>query len=218
MRKSIWVFSSLVLFAAGAGFFLKSSFFKIVSVTVSANSIDIKQALESEGEHIQGQNLWELDLDAFSSRLLDKYKTIKTITFQRHWPSVLFLKAEERKGVAMVFADKELWTIDREGIPFAKIKGSGLPLFWPVAPDHKTFLIILSWLEGAQPKIVNGLAWDTELGVVVYTDNKAKLILGRENFFENWRKAREALEFLRTRGIQAKRIDASYNKRAVVSL
>jgi hypothetical protein len=66
------------------------------------------------------------------------------------------------------------------------------------------------------------LTWDKELGLVVIVEQanlkNAKIILGAQNFFENWKKAKQSLEFLSSRGIRAKKIDATYNKRAVVSL
>lgn len=93
-----------------------------------------------------------------------------------------------------------------------------LPLYWPLPTDRRAFRESLRWLASDQPKAVNGLTWDRELGLVVLYDKDTKIILGRENFAENWKKAVEASEYLRARKIEARRIDATYNNRAVVSL
>ena len=222
MKK--FIYGSLVLAILGLSlrYFLRSSVFKIEEIRVVADSLPVKKIMEEELEVLRGQNMWAVDLPGITARVLDENKIVRSLNFQRHWPSVLFVRIEERKAVAMVFQGKDLWLIDSQGVPFEKTSlvktGSTFPLYFPTPPDNKTFLITLAWLEGAQTKIVNGLAWEREMGLVAILSNQQKVIMGRENFFENWRKAKVAVDFLSTHGIHTKKIDATYNKRAVVSL
>lgn len=62
------------------------------------------------------------------------------------------------------------------------------------------------------------MTWDKELGLIVLLENETRVILGRADFSKNWSKAKEAIEYLKSKKLHSRRIDATYNNRAVVSL
>jgi cell division septal protein FtsQ len=217
MKKSSWILLFLFVFLVSVGFFMRSSFFEVQSIQVDANSLEIKKLVEKSLADYQGKNMWELELEDMTSMLGTKSVAIQSVVFQRHWPATLKVRVEERIGVAQTFIDRDLWMIDKEGVSFRK-KAEALPLFWPLPADRKNYVETLEWLARDKPRGVNGLTWDKELGLVLYSDQKIKIILGRENYSENWKKAAETLQYLKSKGLQTRRIDATYNNRAVVSL
>jgi hypothetical protein len=205
----------------GAVCFLRSSFFNIKDIEIVSKNSSTQEMIQTQLKNIYGQNLWEIDLELISEQLLSKNKILRSLRFQKKWPQRLILNLEEREGLALIFVGQQLWQVDKEGIAFSKIPQS-LPFFWPIPLDKKKYLSVLDWLSVESPQEVNGLTWDRELGLVVMVElgnmKNSKIILGTQNFLENWKKAKLSLEFLSSRGIRAKKIDATYNKRAVVSL
>lgn len=196
---------------------MRSSFFSIQNLVVVTNSHEIKLLVEKELDSVRGQNMFELEMDQMTTLLMNKSRTIESVQFQRHWPATLKIKIAERKGVALTFIDRNLWVVDSDGVNFKK-RVEALPLFWPLPTERKSYSEALQWLESDHPYGVNGLTWDKELGLVILYDQKMRIILGRENFSANWKKATEAIEYLKSKNLQTKRIDATYNNRAVVSL
>ncbi len=187
---------------------------------MSKNS-STQDLIRAQLRNIYGQNLWEVDLEQISEQLLSKNKILRTLHFQKKWPQRLMLVLEEREALALIFIGQQLWQVDKEGVAFSKNPQS-LPSFWPIPYDKKTYLSVLEWLSIERPQEVNALTWDRELGLVAIVEQgnlkNSKIILGSQSFLENWKKAKQSLEFLSSRGIRAKKIDATYNKRAVVSL
>lgn len=217
MKKSSIFLISLFVILVSVGFFMRSSFFEIQNIQVQTNTADIKKFVEKNLEHLKGTNMWELELENLNSMLLGKSLAIQYVLFQRHWPATLKVNIEERKGVAQTFIDRDVWVVDQEGVSFKK-KIEDLPLYWPLPTDKKNYLESLRWIASDKPEGVNGLTWDKELGLVLYFDKKIKIILGRENFSANWKKSQEVVQYLKAKGLQTRRIDATYNNRAVVSL
>lgn len=217
IKKSTKLLVGIFLFLSAIGFFMRSSFFNIEEIQVETASLEIKKLTEKTLMEVKGQNMWELEVEALSALLTNKSRAIRSVFFQRHWPSTLKVNIEERVPVVQTFIEREMWILDAEGVTFKK-KLSNLPLYWPLPPDRKVFHESLRWLGAAAPKGVNGLTWDKELGLVVLFEENMRIVMGRSNFPENWQKAREALDFLRSRKLQSRRIDATYNNRAVVSL
>ena len=201
--------------------FLRSSFFKIKDVEIISKNLSTQDFIRSQLKNIYGQNLWEIDLEQISEQLLSKNKILRSLHFQKKWPHRLTLELEEREGLALIFVGQQLWQVDKEGVAFSK-NPQALPCFWPIPYDKKIYLSVLEWLSLEKPQEVNGLTWDRELGLITLVEQgnlkNSKIVLGNENFLENWKKAKQSLEFLSSRGIRAKKIDATYNKRAVVSL
>ncbi|MEZ4813656.1 MAG: FtsQ-type POTRA domain-containing protein [Bdellovibrionota bacterium] len=217
LKKSTRVFIVVFVLASTLGFFIRSSFFNIEKIKVDAGSIEIKKLVEKELSSLQGVNMWEMEAGNVSAKLRAKSRSIESVSIQRHWPSTLRVQVEERKAIAQTFIDGEMWIIDGKGVTFRK-KLAALPLYWPIPSLRKNYNESLEWLAADSPRGVNGLTWDKELGLILLYEKGTKIIMGRENFSENWRKAREVLEFLKSKNLQAQRIDATYNNRAVVSL
>lgn len=201
--------------------FLRSSFFTIQDFQIIAKNSATQEVVRTQLKDVIGQNLWEVDLEKLTEDILNKNKILRTLHFQKKWPTTLQLELEEREGIALIFVGQQLWQVDKEGIAFSK-STQALPFFWPIPLDKKIYLSALEWLSLDRPKEVNGLTWDKELGLMVIVEQEnlktSKVVLGTQNFLENWKKAKQSLEFLSSRGIRAKKIDATYNKRAVVSL
>ncbi len=220
-KKSARILTWVFILTLGVVCFLRSSFFKIQNIEIVSKNVATQDLIRPQVKEVVGENLWEVDLEKISEKLLSKNKILKTLHFQKNWPHKLRLELEEREGVALIFIGQQLWQVDKEGIAFSKSPRS-LPCFWPIPLDKDIYLSVLDWLNQEHPEEVNGLTWDKELGLVVIVEQanlkNAKIVLGSQNFFENWKKAKQSLEFLSSRGIRAKKIDATYNKRAVVSL
>lgn len=201
--------------------FLRSSFFNIQDFEIISKNSATQEIVQAQLKDVVGQNLWEVDLEKITEDLLSKNKTLRTLNFHKKWPKTLHLELEEREGIALIFVGQQLWQVDKEGVAFSKSTQS-LPFFWPIPLDKKIYLSVLEWISLDRPEEVNGLTWDKELGLVVIVEQanlkNSKVVLGTQNFLENWKKAKQSLEFLSSRGIRAKKIDATYNKRAVVSL
>lgn len=217
IKKSTKLLIGAFVGLSSVGFFMRSAFFNIQEVSVQAESAEIKKLVEKSLSYVVGKSMWEIDPDDLAQTLTEKSRSIQAIFFQRHWPATLKVKVEERKAVAQTFVEGEMWILDGEGVSFKK-KVAALPLYWPLPTDRRAYRESLKWLATDQPKAVNGLTWDRELGLIVLYEKEIKIILGRENFRENWKKALEAAEYLGARNIQTRRIDATYNNRAVVSL
>jgi len=217
VNKSTKLLIGIFFFLTAIGFFMRSSFFNIEDIQVETASLEIKKLTEKMLENVKGQNMWEIEAEELSSQLTNKSRAIQSVFFQRHWPATLKVKIEERTPVAQTFIEREMWILDAEGVTFKK-KLSNLPLYWPLPADRKVFHESLRWLGSELPKGVNGLTWDKELGLVVLFEENIRIVMGRSDFSENWRKAKEALDYLRSRKLQSRRIDATYNNRAVVSL
>ena len=217
LKKSTVVIGGTLVALSAVGFFMRSSFFNIQEVKIQAETPEIKKIVETSLKSLRGENLWEIEPDELSVLLTNKTRAIQSVFFQRHWPSTLKVFVEERKAVAQTFVDGEMWIVDGEGVTFKK-KLMDLPLYWPLPSERRFFNESMKWLAQDQPKGVNGLTWDRELGLVLIYEKDTRIILGRENYPENWKKALETVEYLRSRNKQARRIDATYNNRAVVSL
>ncbi len=216
-QKSTWVFLGLFLVLVAVGFFMRSSFFTVQSILIEAASLETKQLVEKTLSDVKGKNIWELEMDEMSSLITNKTLGIRSVFFQRHWPATLRVKVEERKAVAQTFIEGDMWVMDGEGITFKK-KLEAIPLFWPLPNNRRNFQEALAWLESDHPPGVNGLTWNKELGLILLFDRKIKIIMGRGNYPANWKKARETLDYLKSKNLETKRIDATYNNRAVVSL
>jgi cell division septal protein FtsQ len=147
--------------------------------------------------------------------LLDKNKNLSSLGFKKQWPSTLRVYIEERRPLVQVFHEKELWLMDRAGVLFVSSQ-KALPIFWPLPEDKTMLLNILTWLEKDNSDF-NGLSWDNDLGLLVIGKNKERIILGRQNFAVNWKKAQDSMKYLEKQQRFAKTIDATYNNRAVVS-
>jgi len=217
MNKKTLFFASMLFFMLLIVFFMKSPFFNVQTIIVDADSAEMRSLAEKTFESLKGKNMWDLELDDITSAINAKTRSVQSVYFQRHWPSTLRLIVEERKGIAQTFVDHDIWVVDQEGVSFRK-KTEALPLFWPLPVDQKNYHEVLSWLAKDHPNGVNGLTWDRELGLVVHHVSRVKIILGREKYTENWKKAEEAILYLKSKSIASKTIDATYNNRAVVSL
>lgn len=217
IKKSTLVFAGTLVALSAVGFFMRSSFFNIQEIKIQSESAEIKKLVESTIGFVRGENLWEIEPDELSVLLTNKTRAIQSVFFQRHWPSTLKVVVEERKAVAQTFIEGEMWIVDGEGVTFKK-KLMDLPVYWPLPNERRLFHESLKWLAQDTPKGVNGLTWDRELGLVLIYARDTKIILGRDNYPDNWKKAQEAIQYLDSRNIHARRIDATYNNRAVVSL
>lgn len=139
IKKSTQIFVGLFVSLSAIGFFMRSSFFNIQDIHIESSSVEIVKLAEKTLADIKGVNMWEIEPHELSSRLLSKSRALRSVFFQRHWPSTLKVKIEERMPVAQTFIEREMWILDAEGVSFKK-KLSHLPLYWPLPTEKKSFL------------------------------------------------------------------------------
>lgn len=217
MKKKYIAMLALALLAGLFFFVSHSQSFAVKKIEVRAESIAVKKSMEKELQSLLGENIFSLDLSSLADAVLSKSTEIQTLVITRVLPTTLLVTLKERKGLVQVFSEKGITILDVEGLAFKN--GPGVfPLFWPLPKEKKDLLRVLAWYNEAKPTPVNGLTWDRNLGLIVETKNRAQIFLGKSNFKEGWQRADESLRFLKSKGLQARIIDATYNARAVISL
>ncbi len=207
-----------IAFVSGVFFYLmRSDVFSIKKVDVRSETINVKKEIEKELSALVGENIFTINISSLSDSLLSRKKEIQSIVVTRVLPSSLTVQIKERKGVVQVFSENGVTVLDSEGFAFKK-GPEALPLFWPLPKNKNDLLRVISWYTEKKPNFVNGLTWDQNIGLVVETKNRTRVYLGKKHYSESWNRAQESLDYLKSKGLRARIIDATYNARAVITL
>jgi cell division septal protein FtsQ len=112
-------------------------YFLLQNVTTSGAVRATNEELVRLGKLNQPINLLAVDIQSLE-RLLKQHPWVRRASVERHWPSTLHIEIEEHQAVA-VLAAKELYLVNREGLPFKRAVGAEalhLPLVTGIERPH----------------------------------------------------------------------------------
>ena len=126
-KKRLTWYLLVVLLGMSLAFFYKDilkkiPYFRVTSVRIEGdNNIDeqhILSILNLKG----GVNIFDIDIEKLSDKLILAEPWIKSVSFARVLPSELIIKIESKEVVAIAKIDNSLFYVDKDGIPVDKVK------------------------------------------------------------------------------------------------
>ena len=113
-RRFLTIFSLGALAMAALGFALFSPSFSIGQVTVKGTSnAALAQSIQHMG--MQGQNIFLIDLAAFTSRV-DALPPVASASIEKIWPNALSVNVVERQPVLLWQTPRATYSVDGHGV------------------------------------------------------------------------------------------------------
>ncbi|SJZ35665.1 cell division protein FtsQ/DivIB [Selenihalanaerobacter shriftii] len=122
-RREYFLISLSLVFIISMLTFINSNFFDLAEIKVSGNKIlNNKQVIKFTRLN-KGQNIFQLDFDKISSRLMVKPQ-IEGVILKRHFPSMVRIVVDEREPLVAVLENDSYLLISKKGWIISKVQNS----------------------------------------------------------------------------------------------
>lgn len=213
----------------------REGFFRITEVDVNLREGSAPQIwlagewahLRSESQKIRGQDLWGLDLDVVAQKIKEK-KWVREVSITRSWPNRLNLSIEPKKMVALARGPKGvLLPILDDGSRLKPEQMSAfvsLPILTGEIKDEliNDSLRLISLLPESgtlSRDRVSEVGYQAKEGFWILTMPFAtKVRFGFTDFERKVSRVKQVMDYLDSRQIGARVIDADLSKKVVVRL
>jgi len=220
----------------------QSGFFNLehieIAIDVSGNNGDVNPQylqplvsdLNQQLEKYRGQSLWRLDLPEIS-KLICSLKWIETNAISRSWPTRLNVKVHP-KSVKLLYLSKtgEIFPVVADGSFLQPVTSKTAPdvtllegsIFESNLPMRKKALRLITEVpsEGRfSHRKISELRFDPKEGFwATLIQSGIKVKMGEENIPLKAARVAQVLEYLETRQLEARVIDANLSKKVLVRL
>ncbi len=181
-----------------------------------------KEIMDMVAPHIGGKSIFEVNTEKVRKSIIT-HPYVKDVRIKRVYPFYLHVEIKERKPSALwVRPDGTLKVIDEDGYPYREmLKDEGVDFFLIHAKSQnevrEVFSLVSKWLKDglisedflSQVLCLNG-------AFTIITKENVEIILGNEELERRLKKAKRVLEDGKKRGLLIKRIDARFEKGAIV--
>lgn len=179
------------LLLTGGYFFLSSSLFDLKNIDLICETQN-RENYEKVVSSLKGVNLFAINNSEIAAKLLS-YPTVKSVSIKRKYPATLVIEINERKPfLAIPQENQKLAVVAEDFTVIDLIEPGSLDLPVVVGLDGKNLKpgekvaftaleeikLYLRAMTPEQKKLLKTFKYDPEEGVVGYTKNGVKLILG----------------------------------------
>jgi len=241
-NQSLMILLGVVLVSLSLGFYVSRTVrFRFSEIKIHLNGDEDSGPIHSQKIKNQllsdlGKNLHTLSLPMIERKILS-IPSLENVKLRRHWPSTIVIYASIKKPVALTFVENTLWSISKDGKFIESVKNPPpLPLligfeeFFKVRTSVQRTLTrqeIFSFLFelhqnlselDADAFLISEVHWQEDKGLVLWSNNSELSIeLGFDNFKNAWIRGREAVRWANSKNISLQSLDASYDRRVVLS-
>jgi hypothetical protein len=233
-RVSLFVAATTLILALGF-VYSRHSLFRLSDIVVECDDTEVADWVKRRLVGQLGTPLFSVPLAAMERELLELQR-IERVTLFRRWPSSVLIRVDVRRPVAVSFHNGHLWAVDNRGVLIHEvIQPVDRPLLtgFESSTDHQLGAQkledlpgkVFSWLDSLErrdsqqldPADFNEFVFDRERGLIAKSFEKSLAIeLGSSDFSKSWRSAEKSVNYLRSQGISATHLDATYANRVVV--
>ncbi len=124
-RKTNWMATILFLLVfICLGYVLtNSTLFQVNIITVEGVQHLTAEEIQLASGITNGTNIFSTNLKAAQGKIEDLCR-VKTASLERRFPDQIFIEVQERKPVALMEIENEIWEIDEEAVPVQTYEGS----------------------------------------------------------------------------------------------
>jgi cell division septal protein FtsQ len=233
-RLTLFVCATALLLSLGF-VYSRNSLFRLSDITVECDDVEVGDWVKRRLVGQLGVSLFSVPLAAMERELM-QLQRIDRVTLYRRWPSSVLIRVEVRRPVAVSFHNGRLWAVDNRGVLIHEVVQ---PLDRPLLSGFESMADdklkaqrledlpgkVFAWLDSLEQRDNQVLdrsdfdefAFDRVRGLIAKSFEKKMVVeLGSDSFSKAWRSAEKSVNFLRSQGINASHLDATYANRVVV--